>query len=696
MKIKRIITGAALLIAAGASYSTAQEYGMKLIEDFNRTRFVGPRGDAHNAWEVNPDDPTSGVKASFERVDDGHALRLLYNVDSASSYIFDQAYITDYSEFHLIGLAEEVPHRGAGGYFFMLGEADLRDYNYLVFSVMGDYRTGFTRRFKIQLKTEERTSSYIFDGVTSRWNKVAIPLRMFADITDFSRVTELNIVFDESVTAERGALYFNDIYFSHSPQYVPRPFGMPLRTPTPVERVHDYRVHSLVNVGVNYRNTPEFSNEIFSSGELVMQGTAGRLGGRIRARAESIEFGRAFYREETEGHPYYKTGRNNPQLSIPTMQISIDELTPLASRITVGDLFLGYSQYIFQPSWGWRGVKVDGAFNGYDHSSFLIKRHHNSFSAGSRNLYYAGNHRLQFIGVYDYETARIGLGGDELDIRKVSDEFSYLTSLLLRFNDRKVNLEGTYGSYSYQRHATADYEYPSDPEYNQEVDVRPLNDQMFKVDLFMDGLIYRGSRVLLRYREIGTDFLPAYRQEPGVFESVQGDQRGVSIDARQWLDRWGATLFVNRASRISDRDYGTNIVNYGIAYRGASELEVRLNIENKAEDYFIERTGDRFPRDRETAYDVEVDSIILAARYNFIHSVEPGMRFPLSADISFREDRIEDKNEGKKETVHSLMLGVNYQLRTDFGFSAEWRASTKNNPEIQTDNSFNLYLNSSF
>ena len=692
---KRLVlfTAAAVFIIPGRS-----EARTLLVEDFDRTSFVGPLGP-HNVWMVNPDDPTSGVRAGFVRNDGGFALRIDYNTDSPITYYHDRSFIQDYSEFSVLGLADGLPHVAPGGYFFILGEQDLRGFDYLVFSARGDEKAGYTRRFQLELKTANRTSSFMFDGLTSQWRRYAVPLSVFDGIDDWRKVTEITISFNEHVTAERGAVYLDNLYFASDPDDVPLASGG-FEADTG-RQPFEYRYHPSAGISANFRNTPERGGEVFSSAEAVIQAQAGILTGRLRASVDSQEFGSAGYREVLDEYPYTRFQAGERGVSFPTVQLKVHGLTPLASRVTVGHLYLGYSPYLFNPFFGWNGIKVEGARDIFDHSTFIVKRHLNSFAAGSRLMTYAGPHRFQLLGVYDSETASLesseGSPGvfesGRMSIRPVSDEFSWLANALFRFLDYRLNLDVSYADTRQRIHGTADYTDPSNPEFIEEGDFPSISDSMVEAKVFLNGLPLYGSRLLLSYRDVGTDFAPAYRQEPFLFEEIFADQRGFLVRAEQWYRDFGATIFYDTLDRISNSSYYRNVVNYGLRYRGPSDMELGLSREHKNERYAFGEPGDtRFIEPK----DYRMTSLILNGRYNFFYDDTPGIRLPLTMTLELREDRIDNRQLDERETNHAMSLGLEYRMGAELSVSATYRASTRNNPSDFEDNILNIFISGNF
>lgn len=164
------------------------------IDYFDTKSYVNSLGGRNDVWIGNPGDTTISCKSDLKKEKRGYSLKISYDLDSAITYMGGSTYIMDYSEYTTIGYAPQVPHTAFGGFYFLIKYTDLTKYNYIVFYARGDEEAGYTRRFKLELKTDDQSSSYIVDGVTDKWKKFVIPLSVFDSIDNWKKITELTIV----------------------------------------------------------------------------------------------------------------------------------------------------------------------------------------------------------------------------------------------------------------------------------------------------------------------------------------------------------------------------------------------------------------------------------------------------------------------------------------------------------------------
>lgn len=108
------------------------------------------------------------------------------------------------------------------GFWIKLMNADASEYDHLEFLVRGDAEKGFTSKFIIEFKkfkdqkkrVEKLAASYVVEGVTSRWQRISIPLNMFSAIREWKDLDELVIIFhDRLCDVKEGALYFDAFQF---------------------------------------------------------------------------------------------------------------------------------------------------------------------------------------------------------------------------------------------------------------------------------------------------------------------------------------------------------------------------------------------------------------------------------------------------------------------------------------------------
>ena len=161
-----------------------------VIADFDSGGKPNNVGGDFGSWDKDPEDDTQGTQMAFEPDDAlgnpaGYSVRLDYDVDSSNP-----AY---------------------NGFWMKLGGEDARDFNTLTFYIKGDIEKGFTKRVKIELKDQSgKPSPYVVANVTSEWQKLSIPFEKFRRVTDWSRMNEFVVVFDDMNSRPKSGTIFID------------------------------------------------------------------------------------------------------------------------------------------------------------------------------------------------------------------------------------------------------------------------------------------------------------------------------------------------------------------------------------------------------------------------------------------------------------------------------------------------------
>ena len=165
-----------------------------MVDDFDDGEKPNNLGGDLGAWDRDPADDTQTCREYFTSEvkcgEKGYSMKIDYDVDS--------------------------PSPAYNGYWTKLQGIDVSGYKNFVFYVKGDEKDGFTTQFKIELKNEKKElGRHYVKGVTSEWQKVIVPLDSFVGITDFSKMTEFVVVFEDRIATDRdGAIYIDNLYFS--------------------------------------------------------------------------------------------------------------------------------------------------------------------------------------------------------------------------------------------------------------------------------------------------------------------------------------------------------------------------------------------------------------------------------------------------------------------------------------------------
>ncbi len=191
--MKKYILKLLIILIGILFFSFSAEALILRLIDFDSGRINDFGGDM-GVWSRDSADATQGCLESLDtqikRGNKGASLKLKYDVSS--------------------------PNPAYNGFWTKLEGKDLSDYNTLVFWVKGDPDTGYTARFKVELKNEKGDiCRFVISGVSDEWTKIVVPFKNLKGISDFSNMSELVIVFDDVIaTNKEGIIYIDDITFT--------------------------------------------------------------------------------------------------------------------------------------------------------------------------------------------------------------------------------------------------------------------------------------------------------------------------------------------------------------------------------------------------------------------------------------------------------------------------------------------------
>jgi hypothetical protein len=180
-----------LVLGMFLAVSTAQAADKLLIADFDSGVKPNNIGGDFGAWDKDPADFTQMCMESFsvteKRGDSGFSLKLDYDVDS--------------------------PNTAYNGFWMKLNGADFSKYEKLSLWMKGDSARGYTRVVKLELKNDKgEVGKYYISTINDDWTEIEVPFMKVAGLTNFSNMTELVLVFEDTrATKKEGAIYIDDI-----------------------------------------------------------------------------------------------------------------------------------------------------------------------------------------------------------------------------------------------------------------------------------------------------------------------------------------------------------------------------------------------------------------------------------------------------------------------------------------------------
>jgi len=188
--IRNLMIATALLVAvcACANFAYAEEL---MVADFDSGAKPNNIGGNFGAWDKDPADFSQGCTDIFDPVEksgsSGFSMKLDYDVDS--------------------------PNPAYNGFWLKMNDLDASGYKNISFDIKGDSEEGYTTVFKIELKNNKgEVGKFYATGIDDSWQTIAIPLKNFTGIIDYSALEEFVIVFeDRMATNKDGIVYIDNI-----------------------------------------------------------------------------------------------------------------------------------------------------------------------------------------------------------------------------------------------------------------------------------------------------------------------------------------------------------------------------------------------------------------------------------------------------------------------------------------------------
>lgn len=105
-----------------------------------------------------------------------------------------------------------------GGYWTDLKQLNLENLNYLTFYLKGmkgreTFKVGLRGPLSSTYETKTLIGRALNNGVTTKWQKVIIPLKWFGAVMDWSDVNVLSINFENAFGSGKGAILIDEIAF---------------------------------------------------------------------------------------------------------------------------------------------------------------------------------------------------------------------------------------------------------------------------------------------------------------------------------------------------------------------------------------------------------------------------------------------------------------------------------------------------
>jgi hypothetical protein len=423
-----------------------------------------------------------------------------------------------------------------------------------------------------------------------------------------------------------------------------------------------------------FLHSPEEKSTVNHYAKLVTSGKLGNFSARAEFGSASQEFGRA---AAFVGSSTTATTNEFARMEMPSLVVMAHNPAPYVSNITVGNLFVDYSPFVFSPVWGYKGASAEGDWDRLNYHLFVLKHVQNSFTAGGRTYAFWPQWKLTAMGVYWEQNARqlsaTSSGGSSLspstggtvNLTRVAQDVVYNLIANGKYWDNRLRLEGLYGRNEYVQSSTADFSDPFNPIYSATLEpARRANGDMWRAKIETDGLFLPGLGLTYAYRDVGTGYKPHYRQIPAYFDDTDSDQWGHTARASWRRGGWIASTEFDRMRRHSHRSSYRNKYLWGVGYYGYKGVDIALNGDWRREIY------KDYASDRSSFVAGKNEKVIGTELY-----VRSQFSSRMAGWIRPRQERIWHPESNRNYTADSLQMRLEYYITSNARFFAEHKTS---------------------
>jgi len=347
---------------------------------------------------------------------------------------------------------------------------------------------------------------------------------------------------------------------------------------------------------------PEESQKILHWGKIIASGKVREFSGRVEFASKSQNFSDAArFAYTADGLNRGTLTTQSPVVETPLLQVMGNNLSPVLTNLTVGNIWFEYSPYTFAlpplGGWGWKGATAEGDFRNLNYHAFYISQPYYSYAAGTRLIRYLSDWKITATGVYTNETARIQNGGQvdsnglltsssDWDIKPVFDDTVVNFEVLRYLKNREIQVQALAGWNHFDRYATADSTDVFHPVYSQRLETtQKLFDPIYKLRIETNELFVKGLRMITEYRYLGTEYRPNFRKEPSWFDDADADQKGYNINLTQNYRGFVFSAEYDDITRVINSKYYRYRTNFGVGFYGYAGLDAAINYEIKREKY---------------------------------------------------------------------------------------------------------------
>lgn len=263
-------------------------------------------------------------------------------------------------------------------------------------------------------------------------------------------------------------------------------------------------------------------------------------------------------------------------VSSPNVNLMILNPVDGISSLTLGNLYFSSFSDIFANdnlygAWGFKGALLEGWIDKLHHRTYFIKHAPDSYTVAGDYALSWGGFNAEFVGTYVNQQPFI-VNATQL----LSEDKAFLLELSQNLNVGNlftVIATATGGVDWYQKYWDPSTLLPLDEGHQGTYFTGELNFSEL-ANIFWPGFSLRG-----RYRYVGPDFKPTFRQSPGSWDVESGDQKGYNAKFLQNIGGGFLSAEYNKFSRVSNTDQGNSRTIFTVGYNDWASLDLSVSYE---------------------------------------------------------------------------------------------------------------------
>lgn len=462
------------------------------------------------------------------------------------------------------------------------------------------------------------------------------------------------------------------------------------RPPVTLEETEKVKVGFGDFVHMEYRQTPEKSQQFLFYNSLIVKGTAKRLSLAADLVSEQNEAGSSigFIRpaEKASGQkdaPTEVKDKPNP-IQLKSLTASMHDLHPHISKVTIGNVNIDYGRDVFSPVFGFKGIEAEGRVTPVHYDAFILKHAFDAATFGYRLQGSYWDTLMKYEMVQHRDTAKalsnaqvqngqlvVSADATSSSVLKTepvgSDSVYYFEAdrdFLMAFN-----LNASFGMDFFERNADKDVSDFSNPVIKEKLAAPvSLYGRMWQVrGKILPGALNDGFSLIGSYRDFSAEFKPRFRFDPGFYDDAVADQRGYKFELTQIMGKSkfiGIYDSVRRGPETSG--YRRWSFQGSLGYYNLNRMDVVFSLTKRREFYALGENHLRStffinpadPRDEEAeAYDLFLGNWFSNAFYVWCKLSYEDIRLVRSAR-KLRNDRFQIQGEYAFTSNSKLLLSV--------------------------------------